>query len=194
MKGGTGTLSKFTILNCVIDSIKDYGILSVDVNTWKCEDILIQNTTISRAQMFLVSRNNSNSVVVDGCTMSEIPAQSAQMFRWREAGKDNVTNGITISNTIWGRGWFMATTGTPVYAVDGYDGLGTSNFIVQNTFATSDFSFATGKEQIPGFPSASYAGTITDLWVNPNLMNFNFKDTGFLGKGSSGDPRWRISL
>lgn len=194
MKGGAGTLSKFTILNCTLDSIKDYGILSVDVNTWKCDDILLKNSTISKAQAFLVSRNNSNSVVVDGCTISEAPAQAGVVFRWREAGKDNVTNGITISNTIWGRGWFMATTGTPVYAVDGYDGLGSSNFIIQNSFTTNDFSYAAGKEQIPGFPTATYPGTIYNLWINPDLMNFNFKDTGFSGKGSSGDPRWRINL
>ena len=42
VKGGVGTLEKYTILNCVIDSIQGYGILTMDKNTWMVNDILIK--------------------------------------------------------------------------------------------------------------------------------------------------------
>jgi len=190
---GPGLLDKYTIESCVIDSIKDYGILTVDINTWMCNEITIRNSTISKAIMFLTSRNNSNSVVIDGCTINEMPEKGRQMFRWREAGKDNVTNGISILNTIWGHGW-NSTAGETDFLVDGYDGLVSTNWIITNTYATGDFGYVVGKEQIPGFPSFNYSGTVNDLWTNPENSEFKIKDTGFAGKSNSGDPRWRIGL
>ena len=192
MKGGTGVLDKYTISDCVIDSINGYALLTVDVNTWQCNDILIENSTISKTIYFLQSRNNSNSVIIDGCTINESPEIGRPAFRWREAGQDNVTNGITISNTIWGHGWDVSATGT--YGIDGFDGLGTTNWNIVNTYATSEFGYADGKDEIPGFPSVTYPGLVTDLWTDPYNAVFEFLDTGFAGKGDSGDPRWRIGL
>lgn len=189
---GPGTLDKYTISNCQIDSIRDYGILTVDVNTWQCNDIRIENSTISKAITLFTSRNNSNSIIIDGCTINEAPEVGRPMFRWREAGQDNVTNGITISNTIWGHSWDL--TATPTYLVDGFDGMGTTNWIIVNTYASSEFTFDPAKDAIPGFPSVTYTGLVTDLWTDPYNSIFEFKDLGFAGKGDSGDPRWRIGL
>jgi len=190
VKDGSGTLDRFTIYDCQIDSIKDYGILTMDIKTWICNEISIKNSTISKAIMFLTSRNNSNSITIDGCTLNEIPEKGRQMFRWREAGQDNVLNGITISNTIWGHGW--NTTGDVDYLVDGYDGMGSTNWIIINTYTTSDFGYAVDKEQIPGFPSFLYSGSTIQLWTDPYQSVFMFKDTGFAGKSDAGDPHWRI--
>lgn len=190
VKDGSGTLDRFTIYDCQIDSIKDYGILTMDIKTWICNEISIKNSTISKAIMFLNSRNNSNSITIDGCTLNEIPEKGRQMFRWREAGQDNVLNGITISNTIWGHGW--NTTGDVDYLVDGYDGMGSTNWIIINTYTTSDFGYAVDKEQIPGFPSFLYSGSAIQLWTDPYQSVFMFKDTGFAGKSDAGDPHWRI--
>jgi len=189
---GPGLLENYTFLDCVIDSIKDYGILTVDMNNWACNNILIKNTTISKAQMLFTSKNNTNTFVIDGCTISEAPENGRQMFRWREAGQDNVAEGISITNTIWGHGWNM--TGGDVYTVDGFDGLANTNWIIINTYATGDFGIADGKDAIPGFPSFTYSGMAADLWTDPYNSTFNFKDIGFAGKSDSGDPRWRIGL
>jgi hypothetical protein len=192
MKGGAGTLDKYTISDCQIDSINGYCLLTVDINTWQCNDILIENSTISKTQYFLQSRNNSNSIIIDGCTINEAPEAGRPIFRWREAGQDNVTNGISITNTIWGHGWDMGATG--VYTVDGFDGLATTNWNIVNTYTTSDFGYSEGKDEIPSFPSATYSGTAAELWTDPYNAIFDFLDTGFSGKGDSGDPRWRIGL
>lgn len=193
VKDGSGTMEKFTITNCVIDSIKDYGILTMDKNTWICKEITIEKSTINRAIMFLTSRNNSNKITISDCTLNEVPEKGRQMFRWRESGQDNVLEGIKITNTIWGHGW-NTTAGETDYLVDGYDGMGNTNWIITNTYATSDFGYAAGKEQIPGFPSFSYSGTASQLWVSPYTENFKIKDLGFAGKANCGDPRWRIGL
>ena len=192
MKDGEGVLDKYTINDCYIDSINGYALLTVDVNKWACNDILIENSTISKTIYFLQSRNNSNSVTINNCTLNETPEKGRPIFRWREGGQDNVTNGITITNTIWGHGW--NTSGEPDYAVDGFDGLESTNWNIVNTYATGDFSIAEGKEAIPGFPSVTYSGTAADLWTEPYNAIFDFKDTGFAGKSDSGDPRWRIGL
>ncbi len=192
MKGGEGVLDKFTISDCRVDSINGYGVLSVDKNTWACNDILLENSTFSKIIYFLVSRNNSNSVTVESCTINEAPEKGRQMFRWREAGQDEVTNGITISNTIWGHGW--NTAGEADYLVDGFDGLANTNWTVVNSYTTGDFGYGVGKDEIPGLPSTPYTGTAAELWTDPYNAEFNFKDSGFSGKSNSGDPRWREGL
>jgi hypothetical protein len=192
MKSGTGTLDKFTIVDCVIDSIKDYGILAVDVNTWVCSDILFQNSTISKSIMLFTSRNNSNSVMIEGCTINEAPEKGRQMFRWRESGKDNVTGGITIKNTIWGHGWNTTNNYTDVL-LDGFDGLGSTSWTIVNSYATSDFGYAAGKDSIPGFPGGMITKSAGELWVAPYSMDFNYAFAGFAGIGNAGDPRWVLS-
>lgn len=192
MKDGAGVLDKYTLSDCRIDSINGYALLTVDINTWQCNDILIENSTISKTIYFLQSRNNSNSVIIDGCTINESPEPGRPIFRWREAGQDNVTNGITISNTIWGHAWDYSASGN--YNIHGFDGLESTNWNIVNTYTTSEFAYSTGVEPIPGFPNVTYPGLVTDLWTDPYNAIFDFKDTGFSGKGDAGDPRWRIGL
>jgi len=192
---GPGIVDSYTISDCVIDSIRDYGILTVDRDDWQVNDILIENSTISKAISFMTSRNNSNSVIIDGCTMHEVPEVGRQMFRWRTEGQDNVTNGVSITNTIWGHAWVTTEpVPDPPYLVDGFDGMGSTNWNVVNTYASSEFGFDPTKEAIPGFPSATYAGLVTDLWTDPYNSVFDLLDSGFDGKSDSGDPRWRIGL
>ncbi|MDW7690448.1 DUF4957 domain-containing protein [Flammeovirgaceae bacterium SG7u.111] len=192
IKGGVGTLGKFTINDCVVDSINGYGVLAVDKDSWEAGDISFTNSTFSKVIYFLISRSNTNSVLIDGCTISETPEKGRQIFRWRGSdGENDVVNGITIQNTIWGHGWNK--DGEPDYAVAGFQGLANTNFNVINTYTTSDFSFS-GSE-IPGFPNFLYSGGAADLWESPyEGVDFNFKDQSFAGKGDSGDPRWRIGL
>ncbi|MBN2611479.1 MAG: DUF4957 domain-containing protein, partial [Bacteroidales bacterium] len=111
MKGGTGTLDKFSIINSVVERIRDYGILAVDVETWSTSNILLENSTFSKCRSFMISRTNSNSLTINNCTLCEAPKVGTYMFRWRTAGNDNVTNGIKIYNTIWGHAWDEDVTG-----------------------------------------------------------------------------------
>ncbi|MCW9706577.1 DUF4957 domain-containing protein [Fodinibius salsisoli] len=192
MKGGAGTIDKYTISNSVVDSINGYALLTVDTPDWSVGDITIENSTISRTQYFLVSRSNTNSITIESSTINEAPEKGRQMFRWRgDEGNNNVLNGVKIHNTIWGHGWNM--DGEEDVSVSGVDGMESTNFDIVNTYTTSQFSFS--GDEIPGFPNFVYGGTGQDLWVSPYIDgDFNINDSGFAGKSDAGDPRWRLGL
>lgn len=193
MKGGTGVLDKFTMTDCVIDSIKDYGILCVDVKTWACNHIRMENSTISKSIMLFTSRNNSKSVNLESCTISEAPEKGRQMFRWRESGQNDVLDGISIRNTIWGHGWNLTGDLADVL-LDGFDGMGNTSWNVENLYVPGEFGYAAGKDSIPGFPAVKLAKKAADLWVAPYSSDFNYKDLTFAGIGKAGDPRWNPAI
>ncbi|GAA0892816.1 DUF4957 domain-containing protein [Fulvivirga kasyanovii] len=191
IKGGTGTIDKYSIVNSVADSINGYAAFYVDTDGWTAGDILLQNSTFSKFQYFLASRTNTGSITIESCTIDQAPEAGRQMFRWRGgAGKNDVTGGIKIYNTIWGPGWDMS--GSEVYAVKGTEGLGATTFDIINTWSPSDFSFS--GNDIAGFPSFIYSGTADDLWVDRENVDYNIKDKGFSAANSAGDPRWRPGL
>lgn len=185
---GPGKLEKYSIVNCVVDSIRDYGILTVDMNNWVCNNIYIKNSTLSRIRAFITNKSNSNSVVIDACTVHAVPAAAQRLFRWREVGQDNVTGGINIKNTLWGPGWDETNTGSTAY--DGYDGLAATTWKIENTYSTKDLAFAVGKDTIKALLAQQYSGTSTALWISPGTGDFHFLDTKFTGIGKAGDPRW----
>ena len=187
---GPGTLNKYAIVNCLIDSIRDYGILTVDMNNWICNNIDIKNSTFSRIRAFITNKNNSNTVVMDGCTVNEVPAAGQRLFRWREAGQDNVLQGITIRNCIWGPGWDETNAGSTGY--DGFDGLAATTWTFENIYSTSDLVFQAEKDTIKTFLDAAYAATAVALWRNPLNQDFNFLDAAFPGIGNAGDSRWSV--
>ena len=192
---GAGTIGNFIISNCVCDSIGGYGILTLDTDkTIFVDNIILENSTFSKIDVFIQNRTNSQSVVIESCTFSEAPSDGRQIFRWRgSAGFNDVVNGIKIHNTIWGHTWDMSNDG--VTGADGYDGLPNTNFDILNCYTTSDFMYAAGKEEIPGLPVGNYSGTTSDLWSDPYTgVDFSFKDKAFSGKGDCGDPRWRAGL
>ncbi len=191
LKDGTGSLGKFTVTDCVVDSINNYGVLYVDKDTWEAGDILLENSTFSRIQYFLASRSNSKSVTIESCTMNEVPDVGRQMFRWRGGdGMNDITDGLTISNTIWGPGWDMELEDKT--GVKGYEGLPNTTLNFMNTYATADFLFSS--DTLVGFPNVTYSGTATELWVDPMNGDYAILDPTFAGKDSAGDPRWRPQM
>lgn len=189
-----GIIRKFTMNNCLVDSIRDYAVVCTDTdNGIAVGDITLTNSTFSRCRFFLISRMQSNSVLIDNCTISEVPSKDQIMFRWRgPEGNADITNGLTIKNTIWGHAWDEANTGTfPFKAHNGGISLAATTISVVNVYTTSQFTFTTGNE-LPGIPAGNYAGTGSDLWTNPyGGLDFTFKDNAFPGKNDAGDPRWR---
>lgn len=190
-------ITNYIINNSIVHHIGNYGIFTTDTDgegNAAFDNIALTNSTFSKINSFMTSRQNAKSLVIDACTMNELAAPDGIVFRWRgtDGERSNVLNGISITNTIWGPAWDEGETGN--LNVRGiYDGLEATNFNIVNTYATSDFGFTPGSE-IPGFPALRYNGSSGDLWVNPEGLNFNFKDAGFAGKFDSGDPRWRARL
>jgi hypothetical protein len=194
-------LTNYNIKNSIVYQIGTYGILTTDTDGTgmaAVDNIVLQNSTFSKINIFLTSRQLSKSILISDCTLNEVGSNtnaSVLLFNWRgtTAATSNVTNGIKIANCVWGGAWDQAGTPTAVsIRAKSATTLTTTNFTIENTYSTSTLSFVVGSE-ISGFPSFVYAKTATDLWVSPNAdLNFNFKDSGFAGRKDTGDPRWRV--
>lgn len=194
---GTVEIDQYIIRNSVVDSIGSYGILTTDTDpkpdnpTARVNHMRFENSTFNKIQVGIVSRNNSTSITIESCTFANFPAAGGLLLRYRGGeGNNNVSQGVKIYNSVFGHGWDEA--GAENYAIRGMEGLGSTPFDIVNVFSTADFSFASA--EIPGFPVGNYGKGQNDLWVSPDANNFNFKDSGFSGKYTTGDPRWRVKL
>lgn len=196
---GTVSIDEFNITDCVVDSIGSYGILTADTNpsddetkpTAHVNHITLKNSTFNHIQAGITSRNNSQSILLEGCTFANFIKSGSYIFRYRGGdGNNNVMDGIVIRDCIFGRGWYEGETDT--YEIKGKDGLENSTIQLTNIYTTQEFGFYSN--EIVGFPIGNYSGTQTDLWVDPSHNDFNFKDQSFSGKFDTGDPRWREKL
>lgn len=181
-------LSNYIINNCIIDSISNYGIIAVDNAGAKADNISVTNSTIYKAERGIISSKptqGSTSVLIDKCTFNETPLINQSSSFIVDYNTFNVTNGVTISNCIFGRG---KTNGDSVKVRDIRVG-GATTINSSNNYATADRI-----EFDPAFaltPVIAYAGTSFDLWIDPSAGNFKFADNVFPGKSTAGDPRWK---
>ena len=190
-KDSPSIVNNYIINNSVVDSINGYGVAACDKDTAELRNITLTNSTFNRTIYFLISRNNSESILIENCTMANINESGRQMFRWRGGdGKDNVTNGITISNTVIGHSWDRNEDGSTT--TRGRQGLDATNFNISNTFTVSDFAWTSNP--IEALPVGNAGKTQDALWIDANNNNFNFLGSDFIGRFSAGDPRWRVKL
>ncbi|MBD0830828.1 DUF4957 domain-containing protein [Aestuariibaculum sediminum] len=194
LRGTNALVDTYEIRNSVIDSIGGYGLLTCDTNpgtpqTATVNNFNLINSTFNKVGWLIQTRNNCESLTIESCTF----ANFNNYFRFRGGdGNNNVTNGISIQNSIFGHAWDETGTATTYTSSGVYQGLPDTNFTVGNSFTTSDLTWSTGRE-IPNLES-NYSGTQDDLWVDPQNNDFNFKDKGFAGQYTAGDPRWRTKL
>lgn len=194
-------IDHYKIINCLVDSLGGYGIFTADTDpngppstTARVNNIVLQNSTFNHVQAGITSRNSSQSILIEGCTFSNMitTESSNYIINYRGSeGNNDVTNGITIKNSIFGPGWNSG--GTTTNNIRGKNGLPSTPITVLNTYATNDWAFVSGYE-IAGLPSATYAGPQAQLWVDPAHSDFNISDQSFSGRYSAGDPRWRVKL
>ncbi len=185
-------LGDYSIRNSFVHHLGNYGIITCDTDgdgKAAVENILLENSTFSHVTVGIQTRQNTQSVTIDGCTFFNFPFTGSRIFRYRGGdGFDQSINGISISNSIFGHSW--DPEGTGIYDINAIDGLESTTISVTNVHATNDFAVSEGDE-IPGFPNFTYSSGDADLWVNPEMLDFNFLDTSFDGRTDSGDPRWR---
>lgn len=178
-------IGKLEMNNCIVDSVKDYGVFNIDVATSRADNITVTNSTIYSTYKFIVSRNNSTSVLVENCTFNDNPlGNSAYMIDYSTAGTNNVTNGITVNNCIFGAG--KINVGSTL-AKD-YRASATTVVNASNNFRTTDR--ISGGGDLPNIITVTK--TSIELWQNPLSGNFKIIDKAFAGRSTSGDPRWRL--
>lgn len=178
-------INTFEMNNCIVDSVRDYGVFNIDVNSSRVDVIKITNSTIYNVQRFIVSKNNSVSVLVENCTFNEAPLGDNSNYIWyRTSGADNVTDGITVNNCILGIGDPTTTGGI---SVKGITANAATTINGSNNYKTSDH--VSGGNEFPGVTPISK--TIAELWRDPRGGDFTIIDNTFSGRNTSGDPRWR---
>jgi hypothetical protein len=195
-----GSIVRYSIINCMVDSIGGYGLFTMDTNGGiAVGDIVLKNSTFSKCDYFMQTYTQSTSLVMEDCTFSEVPSTGATLFRWRgAAGSADITNGLNMKNCIWGHAWDKAASGGYAFTADAGNGgttpsLDNTTISIVNCYSVSQFAFTAGRD-LAGFPVGNYTGKAADLWVSPYAgLNFNFKDVGFAGKKDCGDPRWRVN-
>jgi len=188
-------IKNFTITNSIVYNIGSYGVFTTDTDgatKAAVDHIKLLNSTFYQISFIATSRTNSQSFLIDGCTINEFTEAGQRTIRYRGgAGRNDIIGGLTISNSVWGTGWDKTASGNKTVTFK--EGLTNTTVTVLNTWATSDFAAVAGSE-LPGFPALTYSGTATKLWTDPSKGNFAIADAGFAGKTSSGDPRWRVKL
>ena len=176
-------IGTYMINNCIIDSIAGYGIITVDVASSQVSDIIIQNSTIYKAEKIITSKNNSNSVTIENCTINEAPRGGNYTIDYSTSGSNNVTAPIVIKNCIFGIGKDNAGNRT----VNGYRVGSSTTLDVSGTYYTADRLAATS--ELPSL--IPYTKNSTELWQDPFNGDFKIIDGSFQGKANAGDPRWR---
>jgi hypothetical protein len=178
-------INNFEVNNCIIDSIAGYGLLTVDINTSKADNIKITNSTVYKAEKIVTSKNNSTSLVIENCTINEAPRGGNYFIDYSTSGSNDVTQAISFKNNILGIG--KSNSGN--VDVRGYR-IGTNSVIdVANTYTTSDFLSTNATGPLPNV--IPYSKLSTEIWQNPYNGNFKIIDNLFPGRSTTGDPRWR---
>ncbi|GAB3533827.1 DUF4957 domain-containing protein [Pontibacter brevis] len=180
IKTGGVTVDQFIVTNSIIDSLSNYGVLTVDNSGATVNNIIFSNSTFYKIERPIVSKSGANSIIIENSTFNEAPEAGRYLIDY---SSNNVSGGITFRNNIVGRG-------KKVGEDDAVKGIraGSSTLITSSgSYATSDYN-ATGN-QIPNL--TVYSGTAADLFQDPKNGNFTIKDPNFAGKSSAGDPRWR---
>lgn len=178
-------ITNFVVNECVLDSISNYGVVTVDFDASKIDNISIKNSTIYKAEKVVTSKNNSTSVVIENCTVNEAPRGGNYLVDYSTSGKDNVSQGIIIKNSIFGIG----KSNSGATAVRGVRASSSTPVDVSGSYNTTDYTVIAGGTGLPSL--TTFNGTSTDLWIDPTNGNFRFKASNFAGKTTAGDPRWR---
>jgi len=184
LQSGTTTVNNFIVDNSIVDSISNYGVLTVGVATTKAENVSFTNSTFYKAEVIVSSVSPSTSVLVDACTFNEAPAGNSTSY-YLNYNSVNVTNGITVTNCIFGIG---KPTSAGATTVRDYRASASTLINTGNNYRTADHLSA-GND----FPSIQTSNrTSVQLWVDPANGNFKIADNTFPGRSTSGDPRWRL--
>ena len=186
--GGAGAqVNDLTILNCVIDSLRDFSLVNTN-NSNKVANITVSNTTLYNARKVIDHRSpGSNSIKFTNCSFYNLPGGGAAGgvggFYFIDLGTQNSATPIVITNCIFAKTWDEGLGND----ARGIQAGAATTVSVSNSYQTSDFISTNPLYQISLIP---YSGTSVNLYMDPANGNFRIKDNAFPGKGNSGDPRW----
>ena len=144
----------------------------------KVMDINITNSTFYKLYQFIRQDGvTTNSAVIDNCTFNDVVNQAGYFINY-----SIFPSTFTISNTIIGKTLdpassnFIKKAGNPVF---------------NNSYYTTDAIYSANRITDLDAKPIAYPAASTDLFQDPANLDFHIKHSGFAGKSSAGDPRWR---
>ncbi|WP_308992154.1 DUF5123 domain-containing protein [Mariniflexile litorale] len=189
--GVTGAVNNFEIDNCsLFRAGKDYYLFTYEGSNagFTIGNVKLTRSTFQRTQRLLrhAGPDPINSIIISDCTLGETTLYNNVWFELTPI----VTNGIKFTNSLIGRAWDNTTAPGLTNAPSKFLKLGNGSIVTfENTFQTNDVIWDASYIQ-PTIPV--YNGTVSDLWVDSINGDFNIKDKTFVGRSTSGDPRWRL--
>ena len=177
--GSNVSVDSLNINNCVIDSLREYGITHMDGATATINHINIKNSTFYYVIRPHYNRSagvsENNTITYENCTFYNTPDNGRWWFDY-STGTD-----VTIKNCIFGKTEKLLSDGTPYWIKEN-----TVSLTLQSSYMTNDFSPVS--EPAPDL--IPYSNSSYDLFTDPDNHDFTIKDGGFSGATSAGDPRW----
>jgi hypothetical protein len=178
------TIDKTTIDKCIIYDIGwngsngSYAFINNSVATSRFNNIYITNNTFYNIGYGLVlhSQAPSTTLQVDNNTFYNVTGDGRYMIDYNA----QVVTAFSFTNNVIGK------TASPAGTARGIRST-TAPTVGNNTYKTSDCAFSAN----PIANINDYSKASTDLFTDPAGGNFLYKDENFLGKSTSGDPRWR---
>lgn len=173
-------VNKFSVINSIVDSLSNYGVISIDNTGAIVNDILFSNSTFYKIERPVFSRTASRSILIENCTFNESPEATRYLVDY---GSLNVSSGIKVVNSIFGIGKNLGGN----RAGRGIRAGSTTLIESSGTYVTSDYEATSNA--IPGV--IVHSGSSFSLFQDPRNGNFRITDNAFAGRNTAGDPRWR---
>jgi hypothetical protein len=177
-------IDKIEVNGCVLYDYafgSNYGVINSSTATSKINNIKIINSTVSYTSAELINYQNGTDckgITITNCTFNQIAMGSARYLINMSATTS--TAAINISNCIFG------STASNANGIR----QNTMTISISGSYYTSDFN--DGATYVIKSLMTAYSGSSTALWVDPvTTRDFHFLDTGFAGKNTAGDPRWK---
>lgn len=185
---GTATqvINNVEINDCILYDYafgSNYGVINSSNSAGIIYNIKITNSTICYTRGAIIQYTSGTAcdgITITDCTFNQLAMDASSGRYLIDMNNTTGTGAITINNCIFGSTSAIANGIRP----------NTMTLSFTGSYYTSDFNDGTT------FPIKSYmtayTGASTALWVDPEIAkDFNFLDAGFIGRSSSGDPRWR---
>jgi len=161
----------------------NYGVINSSNSAGIIYNIKITNSTICYTRGAIVQYTSGTAcdgITITDCTFNQLAMDASTGRYVIDMNNTTGTGAITINNCIFGSTSAVANGIRP----------NTMTLSFAGSYYTSDFNDGT-TYAIKSYMTA-YAGASTALWQDPvTTKDFHFLDTGFIGRSSSGDPRWR---
>ena len=191
--GMNTTVNSLLINNCVVDTLREYGICHISGPLSSIGDIHLKNSTFTYVvrPFYCNSQavSEANTLTLENCTFFHTPEGGRHFFDYIVSTKVTIKNCIFGKNVnIWGpslpkgyRAYKENTDGSIIYPVD---------ITYISSYKTGEFLQDDTNPDDPPLDLIPYDGTASDLFVDPENGNYALKDGGFAGRYSAGDPRW----